>query len=156
MIEPSLVTRSSLRHVLPIAAPMPMPMAELPTRTWSDDEWERIKFGYEAYDMDEKWNVFVEDQVAGLRLVRLRRGRSGSRMAGAPSAGHGPWVVAVGAIPPAIDPGEPSRPPPGPPASVRAVKVRLTWRAGRWPAPQEGGSMADGMARWARGEVRSS
>ncbi|MEU5786400.1 DUF4279 domain-containing protein [Micromonospora purpureochromogenes] len=33
--------------------------------------------------------------VAGLRLVRLRRGRSGSRMAGAPSAGRGPWVVAV-------------------------------------------------------------
>ncbi|WP_422736272.1 hypothetical protein ACN263_22155 [Micromonospora sp. WMMD729] len=64
MIEPSLVTRSSLRHVLPIVAPMPM--AELPTRTWSDEEWERIKFGYEARDMDEKWNVFVEDQVAFL------------------------------------------------------------------------------------------
>ena len=155
MIEPSLVTRSSLRHVLPIAAPMPMPMAELPTRTWSDDEWERIKFGYEAYDMDEKWNVFVEDQVAGLRLVRLRRGRSGSRMAGAPSAGHGPWVVAVGAIPPAIDPGEPSRPPPDPPASIgRQGPLDVAGRAvARSP---EGGSMADGMARWARGEVRSS
>ncbi|MER7460879.1 hypothetical protein [Micromonospora sp. NPDC126480] len=64
MIEPSLVTRSSLPHVLPIVAPMPM--AELPTRTWSDEQWERIKLGYEARDMDEKWNVFVEDQVAFL------------------------------------------------------------------------------------------
>ncbi|MEU5726116.1 hypothetical protein ABZ783_30425 [Micromonospora sp. NPDC047738] len=32
--------------------------------------------------------------------------------------------------------------------SVRAVKVRLTWRAGRRPAPQQGGSMADGKASW--------
>ena len=43
--------------------------------------------------------------------------------------------------------GEPSRPPPDPPASVRAVKARLTWRTGRRPAPQRGGPMADGMAR---------
>ncbi|PWU59910.1 hypothetical protein DLE60_13895 [Micromonospora globispora] len=64
MIEPSPVTRSSLRHVLPMVAPMPM--AELPTRTWSDEQWERIKLGYEARGMDEKWNVFVEDQVAFL------------------------------------------------------------------------------------------
>ena len=82
--------------------------------------------------------------VAGLRLLRLRRGRSGSRMVGAPSAGCGLWVVAV-AIPPAVDPGEPSRPPPDPPASVPCVKAVLTWRAGRRPAPQEGGSTADGM-----------
>lgn len=32
--------------------------------------------------------------------------------------------------------GKPSRPPLDPPASVRAVKVRLTWRARRRPAPQ--------------------
>ncbi|MEV0425536.1 hypothetical protein [Micromonospora sp. NPDC050495] len=70
MIEPSPVTRSSLQHVSPIVAPMPMPMpmpmAELPTRIWSDEHWERIKLGYEARGMDEKWNVFVEDQVAFL------------------------------------------------------------------------------------------
>lgn len=64
--------------------------------------------------------------VAGLRLERLRRGRSGSRMAGAPSAGHGPWVVAVV---------HPACPRPGGPR----------------PAPQEGGSRADGMAGWLRG-----
>ena len=59
--------------------------------------------------------------VAGLRLLRLRRGRSGSEMVVTPSAGCGPWVVAR-AIPPADDPGEPSRPPPGPPASDRASR----------------------------------
>ncbi len=79
------------------------------------------------------------------RLLRLRRGRSGSEMARQPGrlAVRG-WSRR--AIPPADDPGEPSRPPPDPPASVRAVKVRLTWRAGRRPAPQTGGSTADGMA----------
>ncbi|GAA3449589.1 hypothetical protein GCM10018962_14220 [Dactylosporangium matsuzakiense] len=42
----------------------PMPMAELPARVWRDDEWARIKLGYAARDMDEKWNVFIEDQTA--------------------------------------------------------------------------------------------
>ncbi|SNY44116.1 hypothetical protein [Paractinoplanes atraurantiacus] len=64
MIEPSPVTRSSLRQVSPIVAPMPM--TELPSRTWSGEQWNRIKLGHEARDMDEKWNVFVEDQVAFL------------------------------------------------------------------------------------------
>lgn len=59
--------------------------------------------------------------VAGLRLLRLRRGRSGSEMVATPSAGCGPWVVAR-AIPPADDPGKPSRPPPDPPASERASR----------------------------------
>lgn len=62
--------------------------------------------------------------VAGSRSLRLRRGRSGSRMAGAPPAGDGPWVVAVG---------HPACPRPG--------------RAEQTTAPQEGGSRADGMAR---------
>lgn len=83
--------------------------------------------------------------VAGLRLVRLRRGRSGSRMAGAPPAGRGPWVVAVG-HPACHRPGRAEQTTAWP-ASVRTcVKVRLTWRARRRPAPQEGGSRADGMA----------
>jgi hypothetical protein len=42
---------------------MPIPMAVLPTRAWSDDEWDRIKLGYAAQGMDEKWDVFVEDQT---------------------------------------------------------------------------------------------
>ncbi|SCE69485.1 hypothetical protein GA0074696_0279 [Micromonospora purpureochromogenes] len=82
-------------------------------------------------------------RVAGLRLLRLRRGRSGSRMAVGPSAACGPGWLRWGAIPPTVDPGKPSRPPPDPPASVRAVKAVLTWRAGRRPAPPVGGSTAD-------------
>lgn len=41
-------------------------MAVLPTRTWSDDQWEQVKLGYEARGMDEKWDVFVEDQIVFL------------------------------------------------------------------------------------------
>jgi hypothetical protein len=60
--------------------------------------------------------------------------------------GHGPWVVAVGAIPPAVDAGGAEQTT-ARPASVRTgVKVVLTWRAGRRPAPGKGGSTADGMA----------
>lgn len=54
--------------------------------------------------------------VTESRLLRLRRGRSGSEMVEDPSAGCGPWVVAR-AIPPAVDPDKLSRPPPDPPAS---------------------------------------
>jgi hypothetical protein len=41
-------------------------MAELPARVWRDHEWARIKLGYAARGMDEKWNVFVEGQTAFL------------------------------------------------------------------------------------------
>jgi hypothetical protein len=41
-------------------------MVHVPTRVWSDDEWHRIKLGYAAYDMDEKWDVFVEGEMAFL------------------------------------------------------------------------------------------
>ncbi|MGC4816023.1 hypothetical protein [Micromonospora sp. DT63] len=57
MIEPSPVTRSSLRRVSPIVAPMSV--ATPPVRAWSDEQWKRITLGYRARDMDEKWNVFV-------------------------------------------------------------------------------------------------
>ncbi|WP_329182472.1 hypothetical protein [Streptomyces sp. NBC_01477] len=38
-------------------------MPQLPQRIWSDDDWDRIQRGYVARDMDEKWNVFTEDEV---------------------------------------------------------------------------------------------
>lgn len=84
-----------------------------------------------------------------LRLLRLRPGRSGSGMAKiyAPVAVRG-WFAQ--AIPPAVDLGKPSRPPPGAPASVRAVKVRLTWRTGRRPGLLQGGPTADGMTLHSR------
>jgi hypothetical protein len=41
-------------------------MTLLPARVWTQGQWECIKRGYRARDMDEKWNVFVEDHVAFL------------------------------------------------------------------------------------------
>jgi hypothetical protein len=41
-------------------------MTLLPARVWADEEWERIKLGYRARSMDEKWNVFVDGNVAFL------------------------------------------------------------------------------------------
>jgi len=58
---PAPVTRSSLRRVLPIVAPAPM--AVVPVRVFAGAQWRRIRLGYRARDMDERWNVFVEDQV---------------------------------------------------------------------------------------------
>src|SRR6266704_2441828 len=41
-------------------------MTLLPARVWSREQWERIERGYRARDMDEKWDVFVENHVAFL------------------------------------------------------------------------------------------
>lgn len=64
MADASGVSRSSLDRIVPMVAPMAM--AELPARVWRDDEWERMKLGYLARGMDEKWDVFVEGQTAFL------------------------------------------------------------------------------------------
>ena len=56
------VTRASLRKAVPITAPVPMTV--LPARVWTSAQWERVKVGYRAQGMDEKWNVFVEGPVA--------------------------------------------------------------------------------------------
>jgi hypothetical protein len=58
------VTRASLGKLLPVIAPVPM--ALLPARVWPQEQWERIERGYRARGMDEKWDVFVEGQVAFL------------------------------------------------------------------------------------------
>ncbi|MEU6272376.1 hypothetical protein ABZ871_08145 [Streptomyces populi] len=55
------VTRSSFHDLLPISAPRPM--AVLPTRKWTNEQWGRIQLGYRAGDMDEKWDIFAEDGV---------------------------------------------------------------------------------------------
>ena len=64
MSETAAVTRASLGTLLPVIAPVPMTL--LPARVWSQEQWERIKRGYRARDMDEKWDVFVENHVAFL------------------------------------------------------------------------------------------
>ncbi|MFF8814771.1 hypothetical protein [Streptomyces pactum] len=56
------VTRSTLSdRIRPVSVPRPMP--RLPRRIWSDQDWERIRRGYEARDMEERWDVFTEGRV---------------------------------------------------------------------------------------------
>ena len=66
------VTRASLREMLPIVAPMSMTL--LPTRVWTQEQWDRIKRGYRARGMDEKWDVYVEGHVAFLHRSWTGRG----------------------------------------------------------------------------------
>lgn len=49
-------------------------MPELPSRVWSEDDWNRIRLGYKARDMDEKWNVFVESRTVFLHRSWTGRG----------------------------------------------------------------------------------
>ncbi|MFJ9461344.1 hypothetical protein ACIRST_40530 [Kitasatospora sp. NPDC101447] len=58
------LTRESFRRALSINTPGPM--SQLPGRVWTDADWDRIRRGYRARDMDEKWNVFAEDRVVYL------------------------------------------------------------------------------------------
>lgn len=92
MAETEPVTRASLR-VVPIAAPVVM--AAVPERTWSDQEWQRIRLGYRADDMDEKWDVFVEDRVAFLH--RSWTGHGVFEATFEPVAGRG-WRIATGVV----------------------------------------------------------
>ncbi|MFD7099296.1 hypothetical protein [Streptomyces xanthophaeus] len=55
------LTRKSFRRLQPITAPKPVPL--LPDRVWTDEDWDRIRRGHAARDMDQKWNVFVEGDV---------------------------------------------------------------------------------------------
>ncbi len=49
-------------------------MRSLPARVWTPEQWDTINLGYRARDMDEKWNVFVEDRVAFLHRSWTGRG----------------------------------------------------------------------------------
>lgn len=42
-----------------MSAPRPMP--DVPDRVWTESEWQRIQHGYRAGSMDEKWNIYAED-----------------------------------------------------------------------------------------------
>ncbi|MFI1676235.1 hypothetical protein [Streptomyces sp. NPDC020607] len=55
------LARESFRRLHPIS--VPRPMSQLPDRVWTVEDWDRIRRGYRARDMDEKWNIFVEDDV---------------------------------------------------------------------------------------------
>ncbi|MEV7599471.1 hypothetical protein AB0O91_19040 [Kitasatospora sp. NPDC089797] len=84
-------TRESFRRILPITTPAPM--ARLPGRVWTDAEWERIRRGYRAYDMDEKWNVFTEDDVVFLH--RSWKGFGVFEATFAPVGGGGRRIVSA-------------------------------------------------------------
>ncbi|MBG6136268.1 hypothetical protein [Longispora fulva] len=43
---------------------MPQTMPLLPARVWSERDWTRIRAGYRAQDMDEKWNVHTSGVTA--------------------------------------------------------------------------------------------
>ncbi len=53
---PEIATRESWRH------PPALDLARIPSpgRTWTDDEWMRIRRGLVPEDMDDKWFAFVE------------------------------------------------------------------------------------------------
>ncbi|MFF6971425.1 MULTISPECIES: hypothetical protein [Streptomyces] len=65
MTADARVTRALFsRRLKPISKPRPL--SQLPERLWSDEDWDRIQRGYAARDMDEKWNVFTEDETVFL------------------------------------------------------------------------------------------
>jgi hypothetical protein len=67
------VTRSSFAdRIQPISSPGSLPV--LPSRIWSDADWERIQLGYHSRDMDEKWDVFTEGGVVFLHRSWTGRG----------------------------------------------------------------------------------
>ncbi|HEY4024434.1 MAG TPA: hypothetical protein VGM75_37505 [Pseudonocardiaceae bacterium] len=55
-VEP--VTRETFHELLPITRPVAMPM--VPSETWTDDEWQRIRLGFHSQSMDDRWNLLVE------------------------------------------------------------------------------------------------
>jgi hypothetical protein len=84
-------------------------------------------------------------------------GISGPGMAGASRARRGGWVVARPSRPPSTR-GKPSRPPPGPPASVRASRSVRRGGLGGGPLPRRVGRWRTGWLLSRRGDrhVRTS
>jgi hypothetical protein len=139
-----LVTRASLGGLSPVIAPVPM--TQLPTRVWSQRQWELIKRGYRAQDMDEKWDVFVENHVAflhrswtgnGVFEVTFSPAGGGWRMSGAVVGSSRARTVSaklnrvlLELVLCAIVLGEPA-------VRLRAELVRLSWPS-EGPAPPQG------------------
>ena len=83
------IYQRQLDEVQPVA--LPHPLTVLPERVWSAEEWDRIQQGYRSRDMDEKWDVFVEDGVVYLHRSWTGNGIYEARFA--PAAGG---VVEIG------------------------------------------------------------
>src|SRR6476660_241801 len=87
--------------------------------------------------------------VGWLRLLRLRRGRSGSGMAGAPSAPRPAWVAGVGHPAPRRPGHSRADHHPGRQRPHELSRSVRRWRPGRRPAPQRAGRRQTG---WRRGQ----
>lgn len=94
MADAERVTRSSLSpHLQRISVPRPLPV--LPTRVWSDEEWERIQRGHRSQDMDGRWHVFAEGPVVFLH--RSWTGHGIFEATFAPADGGG-WRIAEAVV----------------------------------------------------------
>jgi hypothetical protein len=67
-------------------------MTLVPARVWSQEQWERIERGYRARDMDEKWDVFVENRVAFLHRSWTGNGAFEASF----SPADGGWRISAG------------------------------------------------------------
>ena len=85
------LTRESFRRLHPISTPRPV--SQLPGRVWTDEDWDRIRRGYHARDMDEKWNVFAEGDV--LFMHRSWTGRGIYEASFAPATGGGRRITSA-------------------------------------------------------------
>lgn len=91
MTADATLTREAFRRLHPISTPRPV--SQLPDRVWTDEDWDRIRRGYRARDMDEKWNVFVEGDV--LFMHRSWTGHGVYEVSFAPAAGRGRRIASA-------------------------------------------------------------
>nr|WTB36023.1 hypothetical protein OG781_09590 [Streptomyces sp. NBC_00830] len=68
-------------------------MSQLPGRIWTDEDWDQIRQGYRARDMDEKWNVFAEGDV--LFMHRSWTGHGVYEASFAPTTGGGRRIASA-------------------------------------------------------------
>ncbi|MFW5418022.1 hypothetical protein J0910_15530 [Nocardiopsis sp. CNT-189] len=89
------LTRDDLPGLHPIASPGPVTP---PDRLWSAEEWERIRRGFRAPSMDDKWHALVEGDRLHLHRSWTGRGMyeadfapegAGRRITGARGEGVG-------------------------------------------------------------------
>ncbi|MFB8761204.1 hypothetical protein [Nocardiopsis alba] len=85
---PSLerLTRSMFSNIQPISMPRTLP--RVPERLWSEDDWELLRLGYAAASMDEKWNVFAEDETVFLHRSWTGHGTFAATFAPVEGGGH--------------------------------------------------------------------
>ncbi|MGW1591860.1 hypothetical protein [Streptomyces sp. NPDC002386] len=84
-------TRESFRRLHPIS--VPRPVAQVPDRVWTQEEWDRIRRGCRAGSMDEKWNVFAEGDV--LFMHRSWTGHGVYEVSFTPAAGPGRRIASA-------------------------------------------------------------